>query len=203
MIDKIHCQFKIGNDIHKPLIAMFQAIQNGWDFPMHISEEEYIHVRDNKTKYSDAYVGLVGFNATFGSKYFGGYARGFKADKVTPRDIPNEALRNLKRQVPDIMDVKFVCGDYKNNEYCNLKEAVIYCDPPYQDTTRYKTDSFDYDYFWNWCRNMSRDNYVYVSEYHAPDDFNCIWTKEVTTSLKVHKHEERIEKLFCYKYGRC
>ena len=148
-------------------------------------------------------MGLVGFNATFGSKYFGGYARGFKADKVTPRDIPNEALRNLKRQVPDIMDVKFVCGDYKNNEYCNLKEAVIYCDPPYQDTTRYKTDSFDYDYFWNWCRNMSRDNYVYVSEYHAPDDFNCIWTKEVTTSLKVHKHEERIEKLFCYKYGRC
>lgn len=52
MIDKIHCQFKIGNDIHKPLIAMFQAIQNGWDFPMHISEEEYIHVRDNKTKFS-------------------------------------------------------------------------------------------------------------------------------------------------------
>ena len=39
-------------DIHKPLIAMFQAIQNGWDFPMHISEEEYIHVRDNKTKFS-------------------------------------------------------------------------------------------------------------------------------------------------------
>ena len=52
MIDKIHCQFKVGNDIHKPLIAMFQAIQNGWDFPMHISEEEYIHVRDNKTKFS-------------------------------------------------------------------------------------------------------------------------------------------------------
>ena len=61
MIDKIHCQFKVGNDIHKPLIAMFQAIQNGWDFPMHISEEEYIHVRDNKTKFSsyDAYSSIL------------------------------------------------------------------------------------------------------------------------------------------------
>ena len=105
MIDKIRCDKCIGNDIHKELIAMWQEIQNGWEFPMHISEEEYVKVRDNKNDYPDYYVGLVGFNATFGSKYFGGYARGFKTDKITPRDIPNEALRNLKSQIASILNV--------------------------------------------------------------------------------------------------
>ena len=61
------------------------------------------------------------------------------------------------------------------------------------------TDSFDYDTFWDWCRKMSNDNYVFVSEYNAPDDFECIWSKGVTTSLKVHEHENRTEKLFRYK----
>ena len=108
MIDKIRCEKRIGNDIHKELIAMWQEIQNGWEFPMHISEEEYVKVRDNKNDYPDYYVGLVGFNATFGSKYFGGYARGFKTDKITPRDIPNEALRNLKSQIASILNVDFI-----------------------------------------------------------------------------------------------
>ncbi len=66
MIDKIRCEKRIGNDIHKELIAMFKEIQNGWEIPLHISEDEYNSVRENKSHYSDAYVGLVGFNATFG-----------------------------------------------------------------------------------------------------------------------------------------
>lgn len=125
MIDKIKCENRIGNDIHKELIAMFREIQNGWEIPLHISEEEYNKVRNNKESYPDYYIGLIGFNATFGSKYFGGYARGFKADKITPRDIPNEALRNLSEQIPKIQNIKFICGDYRNNEYSNLKNAVI------------------------------------------------------------------------------
>ncbi len=201
MIDKIRCENRIGNDIHKELIAMFKEIQNGWEIPLHISEDEYNSVRENKSHYSDAYVGLVGFNATFGSKYFGGYARGFKADKVTPRDIPNEALRNLSEQIPKIMDIEFLCSDYRNNKYSKLKNAVIYCDPLYQGTTKYVTDAFDYDVFWDWCRCMSKNNFVFVSEYNAPEDFECIWSKSVTTSLKVHEHEDRIERLFKYKYS--
>ena len=199
MIDKIKCENRIGNDIHPQLIAMFNELQKGWRPPSHISEEEYNKVRENKEMYPDYYVGFVGFNSTFGAKYFGVYARGFKADKVTPRDISNEAYRNLMKQLPDIMDVKFVCSDFLDNEYCELKDALIYVDPPYQDTTKYATDSFDYEKFWDWCRKMSEYNKVFISEYHAPDDFERIWSKQVTTSLKVHEHEDRIEKLFTYR----
>ena len=82
MIDKIKCDKRVGNDLHKELIALFQKLQTGWELPLHISEEEYNNVRLNKDKYPDYYVGLVGFNSTFGAKYFGGYARGFKADRL-------------------------------------------------------------------------------------------------------------------------
>lgn len=199
MIDKIRCENRIGNDIHKELIAMFKEIQSRWQIPLHISEEEYNSVKENKSRYPDYYVGLVGFNATFGSKYFGGYARGFKADNITPRDIPNEALRNLSEQIPNILDVEFLCSDYRDNKYSNIKNAVIYCDPPYQGTTKYAVDTFNYECFWNWCREMNKNNYVFISEYNAPEDFECIWSKGVTTSLKVNEHENRIEKLFIYR----
>jgi hypothetical protein len=107
MIDKIKCDKKIGNDTHKELIAMWKALQDGWIPPSHISEEEYIRVRDNKDKYPDYYVGFVGYHASFGSKYFGGYARSVKADGVTPRDQSNEAYRNTIQQIPNILDISF------------------------------------------------------------------------------------------------
>lgn len=199
MIDKIRCENRIGNDVHKELIAMWKEIQDGWKFPLHISEDEYNKVRDNKSLYPPYYVGLVGFNATFGSKYFGGYARSFKADKVTPRDTPNEALRNLSKQIPKIMDVEFLCSDYRDNRYVELKNAVVYCDPPYCGTTKYSTGNFDYNSFWEWCRKMSANNYVFVSEYNAPDDFECIWGKELTTTLDKASRNKAVEKLFKIK----
>lgn len=202
MIDKIRCEKRIGNDIHKELIALFKQLQTGWKPPLHISEEEYNAVRLCKENYPDYYVGLVGFNATFGSKYFGGYARGYKADKITPRDIPNEAIRNLIEQTTNINNVKFTCKDYLGFDESKIKNCVIYCDPPYQDTTKYVTGGFEYDVFWQWVRDVSKENYVLVSEYNAPSDFDCIWQKNVTTSLKVKEHEKRTEKLFVHNKGR-
>lgn len=93
MIDKIKCEKRVGNDIHKELISLFKQLQTGWQPPKTITEEEYNEVRLNKEKYPDYYVALVGFCATFGNKYFGGYARGFKAGKVKPNLT---AMKNLK-----------------------------------------------------------------------------------------------------------
>ena len=43
---------------------------------------------------------------------------------------------------------------------------------------------------------MSKKNIVIISEYDMPIDFKCIWEYEHKTTLKVNKHEKRIEKLF-------
>lgn len=200
MIDKIKCNKRIGNDIHKELIAMWKQLQKGWAPPNHIDESEYISVRDNKEKYPDYYVGYVGFHSTFGAKYFGGYARGFKADGTTPRDESNEAYRNTIKQLPNLLDVDFRCDDYKN---INISNAVIYCDPPYAGTTKYSTGNFDYDEFWEWCRQMSKNNIVFISEYNAPDDFKCVWSKEHLANFDCNRGDDiskkvRVEKLFTY-----
>jgi hypothetical protein len=34
---------------------------------------------------------------------------------------------------------------------------------------------FNHDEFWEWVRNLSKTNIVYVSEYFAQEDFKCIW----------------------------
>lgn len=197
MIDKIECDNKYGSDNHKELIALLKHIQETTDdIPLHISEEEYNKVKNNKEQYEDWYVGLVGFCATFATKYFGGYARAFKSDKVTPRDIPNEAIRNLIKQAPNLKGIHFECKDFR--EIKNIQNYVIYCDIPYRNTTKYKTEKFPYEEFYDWCREMSKDNIVLISEYNMPEDFKCIWQKESKVNFDSNRKnsDKRVEKLF-------
>jgi len=197
MMDKISAPKRIGNDIHFELIEMWKYLLTGGAVPDHISEDEYHRVREHKERYAAWYVGFVGFHATFGAKYFGGYARGFKDDGVTPRDHSNEAVRNTLAQISQLQNVMLFNKDYQETK--KIKGYVIYADPPYSNSTEYKHGKFDHNYFWNWCRTMSKKNFVFISEYSAPGDFKCIWQKEVATTLKVETHESRIEKLFVYE----
>lgn len=91
VIDKIKCTNKIGCDIHKQLIALLNKAKDDVDdIPDVISEETYKEVKNNKESYEDWYIGLVGFCASFGAKYFSGYAR----DKQGNRNIPKESIKN-------------------------------------------------------------------------------------------------------------
>lgn len=205
MIDKIQCKKRIGCDIHEELIELLKYAQQYSNLlPKTISEDTYNEVRLNKDKYEKWYVGLVGFCATFSAKYFGGYARGFKEDKVTPRDLPNEAIRNLKKQSANLDNVDFICTSFLNLPKDKIKGHVIYCDPPYRDTMKYKTETFPYDEFYQWVKDMSVHNIVLISEYNMPDDFECIWQKETKISIDSNKKANdknniRVEKLFTYK----
>ena len=203
MIDKIECNNKFGCDIHEELIELLKYVQDTNNIlPKTITEEEYNKVRLNKDKYEKWYVGFVGFCATFGAKYFGGYARGFKEDKITPRDIPAESIRNIEKQRKNLQNIKFKCCSYDEINK-NIKDFVIYCDPPYKGTLKYTTD-FDYDKFYKWCKEMSKNNIVLISEYWMPEEFECIWEKKTTVRIDSNKKSkdkkmERIEKLFIYR----
>ena len=173
MIDKIECNNKFGCDIHEELIELLKYVQDTNNIlPKTITEEEYNKVRLNKDKYEKWYVGFVGFCATFGAKYFGCYARGFKEDKITPRDIPAESIRNIEKQRKNLQNIKFKYCSYDEINK-NIKDFVIYCDPPYKGTLKYTTD-FDYDKFYKWCKEMSKNNIVLISEYWMPEEFECI-----------------------------
>lgn len=102
MIDKITCYRKCGSDTHPYLIALLKHVQQATDdLPDTITEDEYNAVKAHPSNYPDWYVGLVGF-CSFGGKWWGGYPRSFKNDGVIPRDMPNEIIRNLKKQAPNL-----------------------------------------------------------------------------------------------------
>lgn len=203
MIDKIKCDNRIGCDIHKQLIALLQYAQgHGEDLPERILEDEYKAVQNNKQNYPDWYLGLVGFCASFGAKYFGGYARDSKADNSGKWSAG--AIKNLKMQIPFIKNVTFENIRFQDLPLEKIKGYVIYCDIPYRGTTKYKTETFPYEEFYEWVKVASIHNIVLVSEYSMPEEFTCIWSKETKTLLDSNKGRSddkniRVEKLFTYK----
>lgn len=65
--DRVIC-----NDKHKYLIEMFKALQNGYELPEYISEEQYKYIREHKDE-DMALTGFVGFGCPFGGRFFEGY----------------------------------------------------------------------------------------------------------------------------------
>lgn len=203
MIDKIQCKKRIGCDIHTNLIDLLKHTQtNIDDIPERILEDEYKTVKENRGDYPSWYVGLVGFCASFGAKFFGGYARDSRSDNSGKWSVG--AIRNLKKQAPDIKDIKFLNMKFQDLPIEKIKGYVIYCDIPYKDTTKYSTNGFPYEEFYEWVKMLSAHNIVLISEYFMPSDFICIWQKEVRTFLDSNKSKGddrnmRVEKLFTYK----
>lgn len=89
-----------------------------------------------------------------------------------------------------------MCESYENLDFEN---CLIYCDPPYQGTSGYKTGAFNHEKFFEWCRRQALKNIVFVSEYNGPDDFECVWKGEIKTNFSSTRKSAThvaIEKLF-------
>lgn len=186
---------RIGNDSNKYLIALLKEMQTQIPFrPPHIGEKMYKVIQKNKDNFPDWLVGYVGFNLSFAAKFFGGYRR----DKAGVRDYENEAQQNLLAQQKFLIGIDFSYVDYNLLQIPD--ESIIYCDPPYKETTKYK-DKFNYYDFYDWCRCMKqKGNTIFISEYQMPSDFICVWEKEVSRNLDVYgKNKRGTERLFTLK----
>ena len=75
-------------------------------------------------------------------------------------------------------------------------DSVIYCDPPYKNTNTY-IDDFNHDKFYEWLRDCRKKNQqVFISEYHMPDDFFEVYSKEKTCLINANTTTFKLEKLF-------
>ena len=200
IIDSIICNQRIANDRSTPLIELFKGLLNGKELPLEINKEHYSDVRKHKDDdtYEEWYKGMVGYLSSYNGKYFGGYAGKVITKTGKVRDYYDEAKRNVQAQVPFLKDIEFFNMDYRK-----LKipiGSLIYCDIPYKNTTQYFTSKdFNHEEFWQWVRDMSKNNIVIVSELQAPDDFAVVWEQEVTRTQNNRKREKSIEKMFIYK----
>jgi len=194
MIDKVGGN-RIGADINQYLIAFLSELQKGWTPPDNISNTLYMAIRDNKEKYCKALVGCVGFCFTYGAKWFGGFIGNSKDVVCVGRDRMGESYRAVEKAREQVRGVSFMCASYDQILYPN--NSIIYCDPPYKGTTKYK-DDFNHDKFYDWCREKHKEGHtVFVSEYEMPDDFICVWSKKVNSSLtKDTGSKQAVERLF-------
>ena len=190
---------RIGNDKNKYLIAMWKGLQENREKPMEISKELYSKARteyNNGTnnEFDDFLIGWIGWMGSFNGRFFdGGYS-----GKTATRDYVDEQIRNTLKQVELLKGAIFVSGDYSDLEI--FENSIIYCDIPYKNTKQYSTSkNFDHNKFWQWCRNMTLQGHqVFISEYQAPDDFICVWSKEVTNSMNTTLTYKPVERLFVY-----
>jgi len=94
--------------------------------------------------------------------------------------------------------------DYRH--FSNVKNSIIYLDPPYEntDTTTYRTGDFDYQEFYNWAVELAENNVVLLSGYEVTDErFEPVYefTTERSTISANGKGNNKTEKLFMIKKG--
>lgn len=193
---------RLGADVNKYLVACLKLIRdNPNSLPDLITEDEYNAAKDSDS-ISDGLRGYIGFAMSFGGKFFGGYRR----DKAgTTGDIENMKTQSRRSKSAAIKQSELLKGVwFRNKSYLDLvlpPDSIVYCDPPYANTTKYKSD-FDHDVFWQWVRDKtSAGHAVFVSEYNAPDDFVAIWEMELSNTLSKDADAARkaTEKLFIHK----
>lgn len=199
VIELIKCENRYGSDINKYQIALLKHLQANRELPDYITKEEWIDIRDNKDKHPEWLVGFVGTVCSFRGVWFSGYL----VDRWERKDNKvNDMITQFNNQVKKEREVEKLYGIHLEVKHYleknMINNSIIYCDPPYINTTDYGTD-FNHIEFYNWCIDKSIDNLVIVSEYQMPiDRFQCIQEIKLSNGLGS---KEKIEKLFIVKCG--
>lgn len=199
---------RIANDKNSHLIAMWQGLSENRERPNEISKELYNKARteyNNGTniEFDDFMIGWIGWMGSANGRFFDGGYSGKSNTKIgTVRDYIKEAIRNIEKQIPKLNGIDFVNLDYK--EVVIPNKSIVYCDIPYKNTKQYSTSKgFNHSEFWEYARCLSTEGHnVFISEYNAPDDFKCIWSKDAKSSLsangQIGGNKVSTERLFQY-----
>lgn len=214
VVCKIPLTKKVAFDTNRYVISLWEHIQKkgleNLDLPRdsyELTKELYEDIRksyiNNDRKYDDYLIGYVATSCSYGSAWFNGYA---KYNERKKEDHIKEAYNGLRKQVDGFKyldSTEFICASYEDIHFCD--NSVIFCDPPYALTKQYESD-FDSGRFWDWARSTSKEWFckkLMVTEYTAPDDFECVWEKNKsdglgTTKMGV-KQTVKTEKMFMLK----
>lgn len=105
--DRIIC-----NDKHEYLIEMLKGVQNGYELPELITEEQYKYIKDHKDE-DKILTGFVGFGCSFGGKFFGGYATAQlrrlenKSNRLVGQEQLEEYIHGTLLHVADSFEEKY------------------------------------------------------------------------------------------------
>jgi len=178
------------SDVHPGLITLYREISRGWEPPDSVSREEYATVKA-RGDWSDPLTAFVAFGCSFGGKEWGGYARSNQG-----QDYCGGAKRALAKKRPWIERAHL-----EHLSYLDLTPpagSVVYCDPPYEGTTGYRTGTFDQGTFRAWCEGLAGHGCrVFVSEFEGacPATWGVVWRHERLLRLDKVVGEKRATRV--------
>lgn len=161
----------LAGDTNKSVILMWKEAQKGWVPPTEIvTREEFWKLKSNGE--SSAAKGFIGCAYGYAGNYFHSY------NFNTHPSVACKKIQNIVNNTV-VKKVDFRHGDY--TQFSHLRNAIIYCDPPYQNSIGYKDDEFLWKYrpfnheqFWRWIEVMNeveKNNLIFVSEYTLPPEY--------------------------------
>lgn len=181
-------------DVVPDLQMLYEAVGRGWEPPVeHVTREEYAALRHAEPSALRAF---VGFGCSFHGKWFGGCGANWMNGKRTLQEL---ASRSLLRRKDVFARTTFKTQSY--SEWGIQPGDVVYCDPPYANTTGYKAaGEFDHDEFWRWCQKQVRKGAdVFVSEYEPPQGVPVeeVWSRTAKQTMgRKETKPAKTERLF-------
>lgn len=169
-----HFEKVTATDLHMDLIILYRALQDGWEPPETITEEQWGLLR---TAEPSALRAFAGYACSFGGKWYGGYARNGKFNYAAI------GARSLARKRAHLANVQFANCDYGAHQ--PGPNDVVYCDPPYLGRTPLtQLPPFDHQRFWNTMDSwVDAGAAVFVSEGQAPEPWQPVLHQREYSSL--------------------
>lgn len=172
VIEKVRINNRYGSDLNRYLIALYNRLQEPemFEYPA-INKEQYFNIRSNKDKYADWLVAWCAVFCSFNGIWFRGWGGDLidKDGKYINKQLQSYKQLCIERQL--LKDVHFRHCSYKDIE--KPYHSIIYCDAPYIATAQYAgaEQKFNFEEYYNWLIEVSKDNLVLISEYRMNTDY--------------------------------
>jgi DNA adenine methylase len=166
---------RIANDINSRMVTYLDALGNhGYEPPASMTKIEWSKLMKDPNSYPPELVAFAATCLTFGSVWMGEYVK----EEGRCLQGRNGALRDA----PGLTGITFYSMPYDQINPHIPPESIIYCDPPYANTTIYEgaktkiaigeslaKNTWKPLTFWKWADALVDEGHrVYVSEYKGP-----------------------------------
>ena len=198
--EQVNIKNRYCSDANKYLIALLNKVKTGIGEYKYVDKDTWRDVRVNigTGKYEDWYTGYVGFICSFRCNWFSGYSKDY-----TDKDLSFQlsGYNSLLREQELLKDIVFSTAEYDDVVIKN--NSIVYCDAPYRDTLGYMTGEFDFDKYYDWLKEVSKDNLVLISEYSMPHGFKEIdsWVMSGGIHNGIDDNNSSVERLFVVEGG--
>lgn len=181
----------LAGDSNESVIKMWKKAQKGWKPPTSCSKKRYDELKRTKNR-SSAEKGFIGHQYSFGGQFFQGYKGLYGGSKTS-----DYTSKNVSKIAGHLAEVKFTYGQY--TEFSHLRNYIIYCDPPYNNTRCHYQSEFDNHTFWKWCEKMSHNNLIFVSGYKVVPKTSLLYSTSDSIRGIITTNRKRVEYLLLVK----